>query len=68
MCQASQREGLTSGEVRGTCGEVRRSLGNFRGTSASLLKLKSTMREVPGSRNSGLETLTSLNKEVRLFS
>ena len=48
-CQASQRKGLTSGEVRelpGKFGEVWGSLGNFRGTSGLLLN--STVRELPG--------------------
>ena len=44
------REGLTSGEVRRTCGEVRGqgnfrgSMGNFQGTTSGLF-LKSTVRE-----------------------
>ena len=49
-CQASQRKGLTSGEVWGTSGEVwgtsGESLGNFWGSSGLLLS--STVRELPG--------------------
>ena len=41
-CQASQRKGLTSGEVQGTSREV----GNFWGTSGLLSS--STVRELPG--------------------
>ena len=48
-CQASQRKGLTSGEVLelpGKFGELPGSLGNFRGTSRLLLS--SAVRELPG--------------------
>ena len=55
-CQASQRKGLTSGEVPelpgkfgklpGKLGNFWGSLGNFRGTSGLLLS--STVRELPG--------------------
>ena len=48
-CQASQKKGLTSGEVRappGKFGELPGKSGNFRGTPGLLLS--STVRELPG--------------------
>ena len=40
-CQASHRQGLTSGEVWGTPGDFRGNLGSFRETSGLLLKIHS---------------------------